>query len=264
MSDSHTLFALRQVGRLYSSGKVLAVLLGVSVILGLAGPFGTSAFMRTGPLLVYWAIITFSTFAAGTFVAAWAANFCRVRGISEWGMIAITSLGTGVVVIFIVIAINWAGLGLPPTDPSYLGTLGISTFATAAIIALMMYYFDLSERPTDGEAEESTTSKTPRLLERLPFDKRGALISMSVSDHYVEVTTIRGNELILMRLSDAILETEGTSGMQVHRSHWVALDQVASARRSDGKVVLTMRDGRDIPVSRSYVPAVKEAGLLPK
>ena len=87
-------------------------------------------------------------------------------------------------------------------------------------------------------------------------------MSLSVQDHYVEVTTTKGRELILLRLGDAMAEVGETAGLQVHRSHWVATDQVTAARRDGARAILTMSDGRDIPVSRTYVPAIKEAGLL--
>ena len=66
-----------------------------------------------------------------------------------------------------------------------------------------------------------------------------------------------------MRLSDAMEEVGDTQGMQVHRSHWAALDQIVSARRDGAKAILTMTDGREIPASRTYVPALKAAGVLP-
>ena len=44
--------------------------------------------------------------------------------------------------------------------------------------------------------------------------------------NYVEVWTERGTHLVLMRLSDAIRETAGENGLQIHRSHWVALGAV--------------------------------------
>jgi DNA-binding LytR/AlgR family response regulator len=51
--------------------------------------------------------------------------------------------------------------------------------------------------------------------------------------------------------------------LQVHRAHWVARDQVRTARRSGARAILTMTDGSEVPVSRSFVPVVKAAGLLP-
>jgi DNA-binding LytR/AlgR family response regulator len=51
-------------------------------------------------------------------------------------------------------------------------------------------------------------------------------------------------------------------GHRVHRSHWVAEDAIRETLRRDGRVFLTMTDGAEIPVSRSYQKALREAGLL--
>ncbi len=259
MSDSHTYFALREVRRHYSSKKVLAAIGGIALILGISGPFGTSSFMRMGPLIVYWIIISYTTFAAGAFVGALAADYCRQKKLPIWVSIGLTSVGTGFSAVAIVVCVNWAALGLPPTTPGYLGSLALTTFVTATIIAIILFFTEM------GKSEDHPPLQlTDRLLDRVPLEKRGKLISLSESDHYVEVTTTKGQELVLIRLSDAMAECEATEGMQVHRSHWIALSMVASAKRAGDRAVLTMSDGRDIPVSRSYVPAIKTAGLLPK
>lgn len=82
-----------------------------------------------------------------------------------------------------------------------------------------------------------------------------------MQDHYVDVHTDKGNTLVLMRLADAIAEMEGVSGMQIHRSHWVALDAVAGSLRKDGRLFLRMTDEKLLPVSRSSLDAVRVAGL---
>ncbi len=94
--------------------------------------------------------------------------------------------------------------------------------------------------------------------------KRGALIALSAEDHYVRVTTTAGTELVLMRLADAMAEISQTQGLQVHRSHWVALDQVVKVIRIGGRGELTLSDGSTRPISRGFMPAVRAAGLLPK
>ena len=265
MSDSHVYFALREVRRHYSSPKVLASIGGIALILGISGPFGTSGFMRMGPLIVYWMIIAYTTFAAGSFVGAMAANFCREKKLPQWVSILLTSVGTGCAAIAIVICVNWAALGLSPTTPDYFGSLAITTSVTATILAIMLFFPEMGHPQDWVQTDVSvSTQTTDRLLSRLPIEKRGALISLSVSDHYVEVTTAKGQELVLIRLSDAMAECDVTAGMQVHRSHWISLSQVAAAKRAGDRAILTMSDGRDIPVSRSYVPAIKDAGLLPK
>ncbi len=82
-----------------------------------------------------------------------------------------------------------------------------------------------------------------------------------MQDHYVDVRTDKGGTLVLMRLADAIAETEGVAGLQIHRSHWVALEGIEKAVRRDGRLLLRMRDGTELPVSRTFAPAVREAGF---
>ena len=62
---------------------------------------------------------------------------------------------------------------------------------------------------------------------------------------------------------DAITEIPPQLGLQVHRSYWVASDQV-QAHRQDGKQLLLITTAQDaLPVSRRYQKAVLMAGLLP-
>jgi DNA-binding LytR/AlgR family response regulator len=103
----------------------------------------------------------------------------------------------------------------------------------------------------------------PRFLERLPARLRAAtILAVEAQDHYLQVHTNAGRELILMRLSDAVAELEGLEGAQVHRSWWVARAAVAEARREERRAILTLKDGSEVPVSRAYVVALKEMGWL--
>ena len=111
-------------------------------------------------------------------------------------------------------------------------------------------------------ADPAANPAPPRLLSRLPLEKRGPLISQSVQDHYVSITTTAGSHLVLIRRADAITEASPTPGLQVHRSHWVALDQVKAARRTPEAAILTPTGGAEIPVARSRPKAVLAAGLL--
>jgi DNA-binding LytR/AlgR family response regulator len=87
------------------------------------------------------------------------------------------------------------------------------------------------------------------------------LLALTVEDHYVDIVTDKGKTLVLMRLADAMRETSGVDGLQIHRSHWVATGAVVKSHRTDGKLSLELRNGMRLPVSRGYLPAVKAAGL---
>lgn len=102
-----------------------------------------------------------------------------------------------------------------------------------------------------------------KFLERLPVKLRGAEIwAVEAEDHYLRLHTSRGQDLILFRLADAVDELQGLEGAQVHRSWWVARGAVADARRGDGRAVLTLKDGTEVPVSRTYAPIIRDKGWL--
>lgn len=95
-------------------------------------------------------------------------------------------------------------------------------------------------------------------MRRLPPHLGTELISLSSQDHYVEVTTDKGRELIHMRLGDALGELSDYPGQQVHRSHWIAARAFRGVTRENNRLVVRLSDGRSLPVSRSFAPAVRE------
>jgi LytTr DNA-binding domain len=100
-----------------------------------------------------------------------------------------------------------------------------------------------------------------RFRARLPLHLQGAcLLALVSEDHYLRVYTEAGNAMILMRLSDAIAELGGEAGAQTHRSWWVARDAVIKSVRGDGKAVLTLSDGTEAPVSRTYYRSLSRQG----
>lgn len=100
-----------------------------------------------------------------------------------------------------------------------------------------------------------------RFRERLPVRLRSAEVwAVEAEDHYLRVHTDRGSDLLLLRLADALEELAGVEGARTHRSWWVARAAVRDARRADGRATLVLPDGTEAPVSRSYAPALREAG----
>lgn len=117
---------------------------------------------------------------------------------------------------------------------------------------------------TDSASDSATASTGARparlaLLERVRPERRGALLAIKAEGHYLQVYTDAGSDLILYRLSDALLELGGEDGAQVHRSWWVAARALAPQRHRD-KLVLT--NGVEVPVSRSFLVAARQRGWL--
>ncbi|MFC7053840.1 LytTR family DNA-binding domain-containing protein [Hansschlegelia quercus] len=109
------------------------------------------------------------------------------------------------------------------------------------------------------EAVQPEPPQASRLIARLPLELRGRLICLQMEDHYVRVHTDRGSALLLMRLSDAMSEAEPISGMQIHRSWWVANDAIKSFDRVGRTGQLSLSNGVTAPVSQRHLAAVTEA-----
>ena len=78
-------------------------------------------------------------------------------------------------------------------------------------------------------------------------------------DGRCDVVTTEGDTLILFPFGRAVDVLQDQNGMQIHRSHWVALNQIDEVVSRDGRVTCQMIGGPALPVSRSYRAALKAA-----
>lgn len=248
-------FALRETRAVLTNRTVLAGLTAAVVILTLSGPFGTDDMLPPAPRAAYWTAVVVLTYGAGVLVSHLFAALGKSSGVWRGVSILCTALAATV----IVLALNYVAFGRSPVGMQAGWLLAVEILVVAALVSAGLYVWTRAAPEPDD-----TGPRAPALLDRLPLDKRGPLVAISVQDHYVQVITTRGRDLLLMRLGDAMREVGDVPGLQVHRSHWVALDQVRAARRVGDRAVLTMTDGQGIPVSRTYLPAIRNAGLLPK
>lgn len=247
--------AKRELHALLASRPVLVAVGAAGIVAGLAGPFGTVDALPLLPRLAYWLVVCAMTYATGAVMVNVLMTRLRARGWPRWGAAVVAAIPAGLVIAALVSLLNLAVF--PAPSAADLAALARDGIAIALVITLAQMVAG------DRDTPAATGPQTPPILSRLPLDRRGALVALSVQDHYTQVATTRGRTLVLMRLGDAIVETAPTPGLQVHRSHWIAIQQVRAARREGARAVLTMSDGQDIPVSRSRVAAVREAGLLP-
>ena len=174
----------------------LAGLGAAGLVLALSGPFGTDGVALT-TRLAYWPGLVVATYGAAALVNTTLAPVTRNRPF--WQDVVLTGLVAGAAVAVIVLAVNRAAFGVwPDRDalPGFLGTLVAITMTVNAVVALGMRH---------GPARRDATGPPP-ILQRLPLDKRAALVALSVEDHYVRVRTRKGEEMVLMRLADAMRE----------------------------------------------------------
>ena len=256
MNDTPPQSAIREWRDHLAQPARAASLLGAAVILGFAGPFNTDTVMALLPRFAYWGVIVVLCYSVGYFGNKAADVWAGPRS-SLMRRILIAAPLTAIGVLAIVYLINGLAIGFWATGRD-LALIAGNVVVISSVITSIFYVAE------NSAAASTEIAAPPALLDRIPFDLRAPLVSLTVEDHYVRIRTTKGEDLVLWRLADAMREVGATKGMQVHRSHWIALPQVTAANRKGDGAVLGMTHGPDIPVSRANVSKLKEAGLLPR
>lgn len=226
-----------------------------SVFMALIGAMGSDE-APLGIRLVYWFTVMEAGALTGLAVSelvdrgGWFDDRPAVQGmiIAVAMTIPLTLIVWWITTTFFGRATNWQALHL------YLAPV----FIVTCVMTALNYFTQRAPAETHAAPAGSAPA---RFLDRLPARLRGGeLFAVEAEDHYLRLHTSKGQDLILMRLTDAVAELEGLEGAQVHRSWWVARGAVAGARRGDGKATLTLTDGAEVPVSRAYAKALRDAG----
>jgi hypothetical protein len=235
--------------------------LGLSVVvalfLSLVGAFGSNV-APLGPRTLFFVLFGLG---AGVIVACSISVSGWIPGLRAWSLarrVVVGLLATVLVGLWVWAVLGIAFLHGPKLAmlPQYLGySLLMSVFMS--VISWAVY----RERSTVVVA--AAAAEPPKFLARLPARLWGAEVyAVEAEDHYLRLHTSKGSDLILMRLSDAIVELEGLEGARTHRSWWVAKAGVADVRRSDGRATLALKDGSEAPVSRTCAKALRQMGWL--
>lgn len=175
------------------------------------------------------------------------------------------ALGGGLIMIAPMALVIWVVNSIAIGRPLPRAALPEMTISVAVVCIAMSFLAVAFNRGAELMAMTAAAGDggPPKFLDRLPPKLRGAEIyAVEAEDHYLRLHTSKGQDLILMRLADAISELQGIEGAQVHRSWWVARAAIAEAKRGDGRADLTLKDGAEVPVSRTYARQLREAGWI--
>ena len=84
----------------------------------------------------------------------------------------------------------------------------------------------------------------------LPTTLGDDVICLSANDHYIHLRTALGSVMLNRRFSDCVDLLSEFDGLQVHRSHWVALKHIVNVKPKGSSYVCILEDRSEIPVSR--------------
>jgi hypothetical protein len=240
----------------------LVLWLVCAMSLAASGPFGSYGIFSFDQRLLIWFPITACAIAAITVVRALVYGTLGLRDFPR-GPILISVLACLVIcppVYALSHGLFTASVGKEPGWAELIILVGSITLGLCSV----RYSIQVvpPDSPSDLAVPEVEIEAPPRLVERLDPELRGKLQSISVRDHYVDVSTTLGVGSVLMRFSDAMSEVMPVDGAQVHRSHWVAWDAVEAVEREGSKLFLCMPSGSRIPVSRNHLEKLEARGLI--
>jgi hypothetical protein len=159
-------------------------------------------------------------------------------------------------------------LPLPLEIPLALRLFGVSTaidpartwIEAAAISVTLFVALFLARRA--GPAKAVIPADTG-ILFRAGVRDLADVHGLRAEDHYCRVHLADGRTLlVLARFADLRAELAGVDGEQVHRGAWIAAAGMDGAVRDGRAWRLVLSDGTRLPVSDTYLSAVRARGWL--
>ncbi|AMY70770.1 AlgR/AgrA/LytR family transcriptional regulator [Frigidibacter mobilis] len=201
--------------RVVLAPAALVTWLVLSILTTLAGPFGSYAAFSLAVRAIYWPVLIGLGVLLGSAVRVLVETRMSTRG-----------LWPGTLLIAVVNAVLFTPLLYTITQ--WLGEPG-SRLPTAAEMAFFVFASSLgvgamrnvmAAPATDTAPPSARVSPCPphaaevlpRLVHRLPEERRAPLLRLSVRDHYVVIHTALGTDTLLMRFADAMAETARSTG----------------------------------------------------
>ena len=260
------------------------LMIAAGMLLGLIGPFGT--FENPLPLrLTYWVLMLlagYPLFRGMNTVARWLTELANIPHIVALALtLAIAALPMTLIVAALFMRLGpLAAIQAPGIGLLYFEVWLIGLVMNSAMQLLMRRADDpalVTTPPSAAPAMPSAPALAPEdttpppvpdaapvpLPPALPLPPGfGPLLALKGEDHYVRAIAAGREELLLMRLRDAIAMLPAEAGTQVHRSWWVARAAVTGTARDGRNAFLLLGNGDKIPVSRDKLSALRAAGWI--
>lgn len=248
-------FAQRQ--RLsWGKGRPLLVAIGLGLLLGFLGPFGTNPGYSTATRYAFWLAMT----VAGVVAAMAAERLLQPAALRSGAVRVVATAVLSAVPMTFVVAWTMAQL---QSGRQFAPMQLPGLFAAVAVIQLVIVLATAWASPADARPEAAVPVEPAppvfphALLAKLPQGTGTQIVALETEDHYLRVHAAGGSALVLMRMADAVDAIDPRLGAQVHRRWWVSQAAVAGLETDGQRVVLRLADGRRIPVGRTFVPAVR-------
>lgn len=239
----------------------------VALLLALLGPYGTFISMSLSTRLLFW-----GASALGLALLVKAAMALISRGLlpAAWPRAVKRIAAAGLAAApggYLAALLNDVLTGRDSRSESFFLLYAYTIMPTLLVTLLLGRRQEQpSASPVAPDPLETAGARNAEaivaafLVRVMPRFAGGRLLALEAEDHYLRIHTDRGDDLVLMRLRDAVTELAGVPGLQVHRSFWVAEAGVSHVARRGASWQVILESGLAVPVSRNYGADLRAAG----
>lgn len=238
----------------------ILVMVALGLLVGLLGPFGTFAAPPAERMLVWviWLLAGYALFRPTNIVAGW---LCEATGLPHFVgrllALVVASMPLTLIVTMMVTQLPFADV------LRWRGFWTMYLYIAVIAVVASMVMAAIFGRTVQGTAAPEPAASPPPAPPTLPLPPGfGPVLALKGEDHYVRIIGEGREELVLIRMRDAIERLRDADGLRVHRSWWVAKDAVAAVRRDGRTAAITLRSGHEAPVARDMMPHLRAAGWL--
>lgn len=229
----------------------LAVFITCIVVFTLTGPFGTYEQLDLTKRFAFWVMCIGGV---GFFMEIFVPIALTTPRLGKLGQVQRVAVGSAIAAlpgVGLVIFVNEVFRPYSSLGPAQFPQIWLEIF----VIGILVSSVEFIDWREGSEAEIALPRSVfhKRLNPKLGDD----IISISMQDHYAEVTTSLGSQLILMRFNDVLAELSGIDGYQTHRSHWASAKHAKTVEKNGAKLVLRLSDDRTIPLSAARAKQVR-------
>ncbi|MBM1218560.1 LytTR family transcriptional regulator DNA-binding domain-containing protein [Ponticoccus sp. SC2-23] len=226
----------------------LILVIGFTIL----GPFGTYELFDPWARLVFWSVVITGIGALMHFGIVLALKGAGLQSLPWPVRIAIGAMVAAVPSVGVVIFVT-AFMFETGVSPGAFPVIWLQVAVIGTLAGIVEY--KPPSAPPEPEPERPVTT---RFHKRLPEGAPHDIVSLSMNDHYVEVTTTEEQHLVLVRFSDALDELDELDGLRLHRSHWAARAHLRSLIKRGRQLRAVLSDGRELPVSNSYAGQLQD------
>ncbi|QBF32632.1 LytTR family DNA-binding domain-containing protein [Thalassococcus sp. S3] len=255
---------LRQLHGMMSRPIFWIVVATAILLTAMAGPYFTLERLSFPERLIYWGTCVPLSAVIMTFLSILSYRLTEAHAL-HWVLVSVLSGLVGILpVVGAIYLSEGLAAGFAPGWAEPLSFFRLSAFVAPSLMAVTLTVHAMIEyrlrEDNDLEAVPKPVAVAPTLLQsKLPHHLGHDIVAVQAQDHYVEVTTPKGNTMILMRLKDAVHDLEPLGGLQVHRSWWINPAFVERTETGKNGPELLMQTGQRVPVGRNFRAALKTA-----